>query len=201
MTKLDDIQQAAEGACVSCGKPKRTLAQINGTEPCGDSCPNWLLAGIGPSGVKVAGCGMEAYRKLVAATVRITELEASQSAATAQLENVLDSSKEGAWMARALDAERELFALTAALKPSTVRELESALAARGDQLSAATARTSELETRVSETRRLLRKMADYVKRDNEGYDEDGKQLDALVVQVLDYLRRTHDPRSILRLAH
>lgn len=32
---------------------------------------------------------------------------------TAQLENVLDSSKEGSWMARALDAERELAAATA----------------------------------------------------------------------------------------
>jgi hypothetical protein len=40
-------------------------------------------------------------------------LRARVSALTTQLENALDSSKEGSWMARALDAERDLSAATA----------------------------------------------------------------------------------------
>lgn len=45
---------------------------------------------------------MTAVRKLIAG-VRVRELEG-------QLENVLDAHAEGGWMARALDAERELVA-------------------------------------------------------------------------------------------
>jgi hypothetical protein len=38
---------------------------------------------------------------------RVAELEAERRAAVASLENVIDSSKDGGWIARALDAERE----------------------------------------------------------------------------------------------
>lgn len=42
------------------------------------------------------------------AEARVRELEVKLTERTSQLERILDSSKEGSWMAKALDAEREL---------------------------------------------------------------------------------------------
>jgi DNA repair exonuclease SbcCD ATPase subunit len=49
------------------------------------------------------------------ARFRIAELETQLAERTCQLENVLDASREGMWMARALDAEREHKAASAQL--------------------------------------------------------------------------------------
>lgn len=64
------------------------------------------------------------------------------------------------------------------------------------QLSAATARASELEIRVHESRALLQRLVKRV-RDNEMVTPESK-LGQATAQVTDYLQRTHDPRSILR---
>ncbi len=61
--------------CEACGKPKRTPDQVAGKEPVGDTCTTWLLARP-TKGARVVGCGLDAYRKLVAAQARIVELEA-----------------------------------------------------------------------------------------------------------------------------
>lgn len=67
-----------------------------------------------------------------------------------------------------------------------------------ERLRAQLKSATELEIRAHESRALLQKLAKYVREDCLGAMAGSARLAKLSLQVDDYLKRTHDPRSILR---
>lgn len=93
--------------CESCGLPKRTLEQVNDHQPHPGTCTTWLLARFVDDGAKVAGCEIEAYRKLVAAQAELTayrKLEEQADAMRARL-HAVDGSGEATIYYAAAKAE------------------------------------------------------------------------------------------------
>lgn len=92
--------------CRLCGAPKpETVHHL------------WACCGDGPS-----------YGDFIKQE-KLACVERQLAEAKSQLGNVLDSHAEGAWQARALDAERELRTMTAVLKPNTPADLVAAIRA------------------------------------------------------------------------
>lgn len=114
-------------------------------------------------------------------------LEEKLSVATARLENILDSSKEGAWMARALDAERELSAATARASElerelegcvtvdtalASQDELAALVAQRDAELSALGERVARAERENEAWRALVHWTHRGIDRGLDAYDDD-----------------------------
>lgn len=99
--------------------------------------------------------------EVITLRAQLRSSEAEVARLTSQLENALDSSKEGGWMARALDAERELAAADGRCREG--RQLLARMVKYCREDKATTARATRLE-------RLVEQVADYLSRTHEPRD-------------------------------